>query len=206
MFVLTDLFGVRCAGCNRPGAPLCSVCRRGLARPDSSEVYGLERVLAAFDYSGPARRLILDLKLTGLRSCAIPLAAGLVGEVMRRGLAADLVTWVPGRRADIRRRGFDHAAVIARSFAADVGLPAGTLIRRVRAARDQAGLTRLERFANLRGAFASRPCRGRIALVDDLLTTGATARACAAALQDAGASGVEVVVAARAGQEGRPET
>jgi predicted amidophosphoribosyltransferase len=155
-------------------------------------------VLAAFRYEGAARRLILNLKLGGNKPCAGPLAQGLAHVVLMRGLLADRVTWVPGRRADIRSRGFDHAAVVARSFAALVGLPAEPLLFRVGKTRDQAALSRLERLSNLDRAFSSAPCEGRIALVDDLLTTGATARACALALHRGGAGEVEVVVAARA--------
>lgn len=199
MRVPADLLGVRCASCSRRGAALCRECAARLvpASPDRA-VPDLRRVLAAFAYEGPARRLILNLKLGGHRQCAGPLAQGVAEVVLADGLLADRITWVPGRRADIRSRGFDHAAVLARSLAALLGLPAEPLLVRVGKARDQAALNRLERISNLDRAFSSVACRGRIALVDDLLTTGATARACALALRRGGAGEVEVLVAARA--------
>jgi predicted amidophosphoribosyltransferase len=154
-------------------------------------------VLAAFAYERTARRLILDLKLTAARACAAPLARGMADQVMRCGLYADAITWVPGRRADIRKRGFDHAAVLARAVASLLGLPTRALLHRTGSSQDQAGLSRRERFRNLQGAFAAHPCHGRVALVDDLFTTGATAGACTRALLVAGSQQVEVLVAAR---------
>jgi predicted amidophosphoribosyltransferase len=118
--------------------------------------------------------------------------------VHRSGLLGSIVTWVPGRRRDVLDRGFDHAAVLARAVSLQLGLHRRNLLVRTRAPSDQTDLGRAERFANLEGAFRSRPVSGRVVLVDDLVTTGATAGACARALLDGGASSVEVLAACRA--------
>jgi predicted amidophosphoribosyltransferase len=162
-------------------------------------VAGAASVVGAFAYEGAARSLILDLKLRHQRISARPLIDGMVAEVRRHGLVADVVTWVPGRLRDVLDRGFDHAKVLALGIASGVGLPSVRLLKRCRRSPDQASLSRDDRLTNLRGVFTAAPCEGAaVALVDDLLTTGATASACCRALLAAGASSVEVVTACRA--------
>lgn len=117
--------------------------------------------------------------------------------------ATCLVVPVPGDRARVRRRGLDHARLVATSVAAALG-PCATLrpaLHRVRSTRPQTRLSDAERRANLEGAIEWRGRRldgATVVLVDDVLTTGATARACRAALAGAGAGRVVVAVAARA--------
>jgi predicted amidophosphoribosyltransferase len=200
MDVLELLGGSRCAGCQMPGRILCPSCSTGLRSPLAPiRVPGVDRAAAAWAYEGTARSLILGLKLRGRRAYAGPLVAGLVAVVRAEGVNGSLITWVPGRPRDTRRRGFDHAAVLARGLSASLGLPVRPLLQRTAGVRpDQTRLSRAERLANLDGAFVARACKGPMILVDDLVTTGATAAACASALRIAGASGVELVVACRA--------
>jgi predicted amidophosphoribosyltransferase len=195
-----DLLGPgRCAGCGRIGSPLCRACRRALPPPTTTgTVAGADRVLAACAYRGAARSLVLALKLAAARPAASPLIDALARTVARAGVTADVVAWVPGRPADVRWRGFDHAEVLARGVAERLGLPASDLVYRVGSRPDQASLSAAERRRNLVGAFAGRPTEGCAALVDDVVTTGATASACCAALRAAGAKGVEVLAACRA--------
>ncbi|MGH2755092.1 MAG: ComF family protein [Actinomycetota bacterium] len=155
-------------------------------------------MLCAFAYEGAARSLVLGLKLRRRRSHAHPLAEGVARLVQRRGLSGSLITWVPGRHRDVMDRGFDHSAALARGVAGRLGLRRRRLLLRTGPRSDQAGLGRDERFANLEGAFASRPIGEPVVLVDDLITTGATAGAGARALLQAGAPSVEVLAACRA--------
>ena len=140
----------------------------------------------------------MGLKLQGRRRCGGVLAEGMARVVQREGLDGSLVTWVPGRRRDILDRGFDHAAVLARGVASRLGLPRRSLLVRTGFREDQAALGRAERFSNLEGAFQARPVSEAVVLVDDLVTTGATAGACTRALLGAGATSVEVLTACRA--------
>ncbi len=135
-------------------------------------------------------------KAQHLRSVWRPIGAmlgGLVGSV-------DLITWVPSTPRARRVRGYDHAELLARAAGVAAGRPVLPALR-ARSHPDQAR-RRPDRRAFLpAGVF--RPTRrldgARVALVDDVLTTGATAGRAALALGRAGASGVEMVVVARAG-------
>jgi predicted amidophosphoribosyltransferase len=109
------------------------------------------------------------------------------------------VVAVPSTRRAIADRGFDAAGELARAVAALGGRRYLPTLRKVRDTADQAGLGREARRANLRDAFACAPIGGAVVLVDDILTTGATADACAQALLRAGADHVDIVTFARAG-------
>lgn len=184
----------RCAGCGRLATALCPGCRGAIRRAaPRASVAPVDRVVVPWNYSGPARKLVLGLKLQGRRECALPLAQAMSEEVAAQGLVGSVLTWVPGRRAGIRRRGFDHAEVLARQLGVLRGLPVARLLERAGGALDQAGLSAPDRWRNLERAFAAVPCPVNVVLVDDLVTTGATIRACAVALVAAGATGVEVV-------------
>jgi predicted amidophosphoribosyltransferase len=198
---LRDVFGAeRCLRCGSFGGALCDGClvRLTPASPAGS-VEGVDRVIAGFAYEGVARSLVLGLKLRHRRGHGAALAEGMARAVRRRGILGSVITWVPGRRWDVLDRGFDHAAVLARGVAVRLGLPRRGLLLRSGHRSDQAALGRAERFSNLEGAFRSRPVSGAVILVDDLVTTGATAGACARALLEAGATSVEVLAACRAG-------
>lgn len=156
------------------------------------------RATAAFHYEGVARALVLGLKLRSRRDYAAPLAEGMAAAVLRSGTAAGTITWVPAASGSVRARGFDHARVLAEDVARSLGLPASQLLVRLGKQRDQAGLAAPERRRNLEGAFGPRPGGKRVLLIDDLLTTGATATACTGALLHSGVKAVEVLVACRA--------
>lgn len=163
--------------------------------PDALALPGILRCGAPWAYDGRARDLVLALKLRARRP-----AAGPLGEAVAEWLGErpPLVTWVPGRPSDIRDRGFDHAEVIARVVARRWGAHARCLLRRTGFAPDQTTLSRKERLRNLGGVFASATSPVEVVLVDDLVTTGATAVACAHALRQAGARRVTVAAACRA--------
>ncbi len=99
-------------------------------------------------------------------------------------------------------RGFDQAAVLARELSRHLGVPVAEALRRTRHTDPQAGLARRQRRLNVRGCFraaAPETVRGRrVLLIDDVLTTGATANAAAAALKEAGAARIGVFTLARA--------
>lgn len=148
-------------------------------------------------YDGSARPLVSAWKERGRRDL-VPSFATLVAEVVVPP-SADVVCFVPGDRERGRARGHVPAARLADALAGRWELPCARLLERSGHATRQAGLPRAARRADVRGLFvARRAVHGRVVLVDDVYTTGATASACATALRRAGAGSVEVVCLARA--------
>jgi ComF family protein len=146
--------------------------------------------------------LVLALKFGGRTPAAIPLGRLLGDAVVAAGRPGDLVVPVPLAPARLRRRGHNQADVIARVVSRVAGIPrdAAALVRR-HGARPQSALPRGARRRGPRGAFAARRARvaGRcVLLVDDVVTTGATASSCARALLRAGAVRVVLAAACRA--------
>jgi predicted amidophosphoribosyltransferase len=108
----------------------------------------------------------------------------------------EVVAFVPaGRRA--RLAGFDHVELVARAVARQLGRPLGRLLYRVQDGPRQADVSLRDRRTNVSGRFAARPSPGRVLLVDDVFTTGATAEACSLALSASGARSVDVITWAR---------
>jgi ComF family protein len=116
---------------------------------------------------------------------------------------ASVVAAIPLHRSRLRQRGFDQAALLAAEAARRFGLPRRTLLVRTRHTPQQVGLDRRRRMENVRGAFRALPAAAgqRVCLIDDVLTTGATAAAAARALLSAGAIRVEVRTLARAAEQ-----
>jgi ComF family protein len=186
-----------CARCGRPvprSVSRCADCRA----PEPA--FSVARAPAA--YRGVARDVLMSFKLGGERRAARWMAVTMArcAETMR----ADVLTFVPSSRASMAERGFNTAHELARALSKAVRLPNVRLLSKIRETADQASLDRAGRRTNLAGAFASAPAPSRVILVDDVMTTGATADACARALRAAGALDVLVVTFARAGDQPPP--
>jgi len=215
------LFPPRCALCGRGGVLLCEDCAATLPPADGARCErcwmpvsraticrhcretppAFESIRAAFVMDGPARRLAHELKYEGLTSLAEPMAE-LMAECAG-GMEADVVVPVPLHGARERSRGYNQAAELGRQLASVLRLPYER--RAARRIRDTAPLARTmhqdERRAIVAGAFAADRGRvdgGRVLLVDDVVTTGATLDACAGALREAGAKTVSCLTWARA--------
>ena len=190
----------------RPCLDLCADCDAELPvdhRPLRSGPPPLDRCFAPFEYGFPADHLVHLLKYRGQLAVGRVLGSLLARSARELGLHLDVdcVVPVPLHTSRHGERGFNQSAEIARRAAQDLRCryEEGS-IQRVHATRPQVGLKPGERRTNLLGAFrASGNLRGRrVAVVDDVLTTGATASAVAAALVEAGASSVDVWCVARA--------
>jgi ComF family protein len=191
---LVALPGPRCRRCGSPAGaavPPCQECRgRALA---------FAGAWAPFAYEGTARRLVAALKHRG----ATRAAAFMSDEIAARappGLLAGVLVPVPAHPARRRRTGMNQAACLARALSRRTGLPVAQVLARARGSTPQVGLARRERLANARGSVrAGRgPPAGRLVLVDDVYTTGATLDACARALLVRGADEAVAITFARA--------
>jgi ComF family protein len=205
--LLDLLFPPRCAGCGRRGDWLCPTCLAAvpllgapLRRDDAG---ALDWLGAAYVFSGAMRRAIHRFKYERERARADHLGALLV-PLLRHlppAVAAPHLIPVPLAAARLRERGYNQAAELARVVAAASGLPRDAGLLRTRATRPQVGLDRAARRENVRDAFAwgGTPLPAtQLLLIDDVLTTGATAAECAAVLKRAGATWVGLLAVARA--------
>ena len=180
----------------------CRLCRAGLTHFDAMYCVGA--------YEGRLRELIHLFKYESMERLGKPLGAFLRTGLPREAVF-DLMTPMPIHPRRRRERGFNQAEVLALEVAKVSQLPLRTLVKRRRNTARQAGLTGKQRRMNVNGAFSvTNPelIRGkRILLVDDVLTTGASANACALTLKRAGASYVAILALARADRRigGGPE-
>jgi ComF family protein len=157
---------------------------------------------AAFEYAFPFDRLLQAFKYGGRLALADFLADALSAAVAQRPPnhpMPDAVLALPLAPSRQRARGFDQATEIARRVARQTAVPMATGLRRVRDTPAQAALPWKARASNVRGAFAADPSLAgmRIAIVDDVMTTGATLASAASAVLRAGAQSVEAWAVAR---------
>jgi ComF family protein len=183
-----------CPVCALP-APTWSACGDCLARPPP-----FSAAIAPWVYAFPVDRLVHAFKYGGRLALAEPFASALVAAIERRAHPPpDALVALPLSPARQRDRGFNQAGEIARRVAQAIGRPLVPGLARTRDSPPQAALAWADRVRNVRGAFqANRSLAGRrIAIVDDVMTTGATLGAAARAARRAGALEVEVWVVAR---------
>jgi len=182
----------RCGLALSTAAPLCGRCLKRLP--------AFEAACVPYRYAFPLDRLVTRFKF-GSDLAAGALLAELLGDALAgRDDACDLLVPMPLSRERMVERGYNQALELARPIAKRLGLAlAPTALARTRHTAAQVGLDRAERRRNVKGAFAATDAvRGRtVALLDDVVTTGATAHAAARALLRAGAKRAVLYAVAR---------
>ncbi len=190
--------------------PACPRCGAGLSaegaacRECARRTFSFRGAVAAGPYGGFIRDLVHRLKYDGRTDLARPLGARLAARIRaaRWGGELDVVVPVPMRRWKILAgRRYNAAALLAERIGRELDLPVRAALRAARAVPSQTSLTGEQRRGNPSGAYAARSPRAlrdrRVLLVDDVLTTGATASECARVLKGAGAAQVRLAVVGR---------
>ena len=211
------LFPERCPGCRestREG--FCAACVASFARlsqpcalcglplpvamcPRRLHTWHVSAVIAPFVYSAPLDCYVRQLKYAGARKLGRALGLLLAARLAPELRAIDALLPMPLHAQRLRERGYNQATEIARAVARLQGLPLLQGAARLRASPPQTSLDARARYANSAGAFGapSRLAGRRIAIIDDVITTGATVNALAEALLSAGATHVEAWAVAR---------
>ena len=207
------LFPEKCVLCGRllekNEMDLCHKCR--IEAPECGQSRTkypyLESWSAVWLYQDLVRRSILRYKFYGKRSYAAAYARLLGVKLMKEDrLQVDLITWVPISAKRLKKRGFDQCQLLAEALSREVDLPAVPLLKKVRDNPPQSGIVgHAHRKANVLGVYqvtdSAQLQEKRILLLDDILTTGATAGECARVLLTAGAREVHLGVVAASKQE-----
>lgn len=207
------LYPVPCIGCGIYGkGPLCPVCaaqirldERKTGLPGIGVHAGnscVDVIKAAGIYEGALKEMIIELKAS-FSIYAKPLASLMIAGIGNdpRYLTADNIHFVPSTREKLRKRGYNPARLLAEKVSGHLGIPLADALVKTRRTADQDSLPEMERWSNVEGVFrvekSTLPGKCCI-LVDDVLTTGATAMNCARALISSGAEDVMVLVGGRA--------
>jgi|APSaa5957512535_1039671.scaffolds.fasta_scaffold11918_2 ComF family protein len=204
----------RCASrLRRASWPRCPRCHfpRATGRPDQSDCRECEQWPEALTFAryayvlhGPVSDLVHSLKYEGWAELAPTMGDALARVSLPEIAAPTVVTPMPTTSARARTRGYNQAGLLAGQVAQLKRLPLVEALQRSSAARSQTSLHPSERHANVRGAFSVHPPEreavqgAHVLLVDDVLTTGATASAAASELTAAGARAVTTLAFARA--------
>ncbi len=197
-----DYFCVQCRAPFLSRFPLddqgrCALCRRGVRGFDAAYSFGF--------YENELRKLIQLFKYGRVQTLAAPLGR-LLAQALPREQSFDVIVPMPLHWRKRWQRGFNQAHLLAREIGRRTHVPVSKALRRTRYTESQAGLTSAKRRANVSGVFqASRRAKNRraiegrrVLLIDDVMTTGATAASGARALKRAGARQVVLLTLARA--------
>ena len=200
------VFPRKCVFCggilSRHESGICHGCRTALPE------YGLQRYLRGLDghcavwyYQDAVRESLLRFKFHNRPDYARVYGPELAMRIQRTLPKADLLTWVPVSKRRLKERGYDQAELLAGETARELGIPAVKLLTKYRDNPAQSGLDTAEaRLENVRDAYRIHPGQDltgkRVILIDDILTTGATAGECARVLREAGAAQVFLAVVA----------
>lgn len=181
---------------------VCPECRKLLARrwigafPEAK----LDGAAAAYHYGGPAGGMVRNLKYRDVTALAKPMAEEMLRALEQiQPVGAEMVVPVPMHPKRQKHRGYNQSELLAKEIAAALEVPCETGLVRIRDTVQQARLEGEARRLNLKDAFRAEPCVSgwRVLLVDDVYTTGETARECAKALKEGGAISVSFLAYAK---------
>jgi ComF family protein len=164
-----------------------------------AQTYAFDKEIVACCYEGIVREMIHKIKYKDKRDIAITIGAILADRIKQQKTAYDFIVPVPISRKKLSSRGYNHTSLIARELASLVNIKVLECLIRVKDTKPQVLFNVSDRWYNVKGCFKciENIENKRILLVDDVITTGATAHFCAEALKASGASSVTIVAFAK---------
>ena len=192
------LFPSRCFGCSVLGPSICSACRSSWHPHYYKTKIDRLTVHSALLYTPTASKIILAAKESGVKG-ADELLIDAITHVLNKVIPSNSLyrlVPVPSSKASQRRRGRSFVVDLVSQISQQTGIPMIDCLQLSRRVQDQSGLHRDERAINLAGAFSlSSRARGELILIDDVVTTGATLREAARAVNSQGFQAVGSVTA-----------
>ena len=178
---------------------LCPACADSMAKlkAGSVDAFGFS-AYAPYWYRDEAARIVQAYKYGGGRWLGAFMAQKILHTVCDAQVKIDCICHVPLHKRKRKKRGFDQARLLAIQIAEWTGKPHADTLSRIRNTPSQTKLDKPQRQQNMQDAFAARAVFGRVLLIDDVLTTGATAAECARMLMGADAQSVCVATFAQA--------
>lgn len=185
---------------------VCSHCGRATPFPTSSclncenKIVHLDKAISVFKYEKPISALIKKLKYGGNKYIAETLIDFMYLSFLKGDIDVDVITFVPMTAKSLKKRGYNHAQILAEKFSEKSAIPTSNCIEKIKETERQAKLKGKERQTNLIGAFKvadkSMVKDKSVLIIDDVTTTGATAEILAERLKKAGAKRVYLLTVA----------
>jgi len=200
-----DEYCVICKEYTEETEPLCTKCRKKLRKPEQSFYVGHKEeeylVWSAFYYSNIVKELIIRLKYKSDFVCGEILAKYMLELVLCNELQFDLISYVPMTKKAKRKRGYNQSEFLANYLSKFLDIPVICNLVKTVDTKDQIGLSGEERWDNMKKCFESQENESirnkKILLIDDVITTGATAFHCAHCLKERGNNKVCILTIAK---------
>ncbi len=195
MKMLDDLsqliFPTRCYGCNRLGISICTDCRREWIPHYYKTHIDSMNVHSALLYTPTASKIIIAAKENSIKGADQLLTSAIIHVLQKAKLDSHYyqIVPIPSSKTSQRRRGRSFIVDLCKEISTRTGLSVNDCLSLSRKVSDQSGLSRIERLSNMKDAFALKAdaiVRGDLILIDDVVTTGATLREAARALNSQG--------------------
>lgn len=197
-----------CVICNEyseESEPLCTKCREKLRRCEESFYIGTNEekypVRSVFYYSNIVKELIIRLKYKNDFICGEILAKYMLEFVKNSKLQFDLISYVPMTKRALKNRGYNQSEFLANNLSRFLNIPVICTLIKIKETKDQIGLNGEERWNNMEKCFEVQENKSirnkKILLIDDVITTGATAFHCARCLKEKGKNDVYILTIAK---------
>lgn len=152
-------------------------------------------------YAGSVKELIIRLKYKSDFNCGEILSRYMIRKIVEENIPCDILTYVPMRKKDFKKRGYNQSECLAKNIGEELNIPILTTLKKIENTKDQIGLNGKERWKNIKDSFKAinkeKLKNKKIIIVDDVVTTGATAFYCAQELFKSEVKEINILTAAK---------